>query len=665
MQLRTACFLVGFLGSLIQLRDVEGSQIPEVPSRDSIPDGRGDVHSWGNPHQVLVHHLALNLSVDFDEKILGGTATLNLKRAPDAPPSADLWLDSRGLLIIKVQGRTAAGKLEALEWWTGIPRVPEAEARRFPSGTRSDGTSIHGEALVIELQGAEQVVITYTTSKNATALQWLQPSQTTGGESPFLFTQSQAIHARTWIPLQDSPGVRLTYEATISVPDGLKAVMSAEGNFGTTDQPEDGPPTFRMLEPIPSYLIALAVGDLEFKAIGPRTGIYAEPALIDPAAFEFADTETMIEATEERYGPYRWGRYDLLVLPPSFPFGGMENPRLTFATPTILAGDRSLVSLIAHELAHSWSGNLVSNATWRDFWLNEGFTTYLERRIIEDLYGADRAAMEEVLAAAGLTDALKSIPPADQRLRIDLWGRDPDDNVTAVPYDKGALFLRDLEQRFGRIHFDRFLRAYFDKFAFQSITTDQFLSELDRFVRANQGQIPGIDDLENYLQNWIAEPGLPEIQEPDSPRLDAIDRAAGDWLDGRMKASDLGSQAWSTQEWLRFLDAIPEDLPVPRMFTLDQELMLTGVSNSEIAARWLELAIQTGYGEADARLDRFLTTVGRRKFLMPLYNAMVKANELDRARTIYAKARPLYHPIAVESIDRLLGSPLDQPHDRN
>ena len=623
------------------------------PSRLGVDEEAVDVHSWGNPQQVRVTHLSLELGVDFESKRIAGDATLELRRNPGGPADAALWLDTRGLEVSGVADVTEqGGEPRPLEFRIVDPEVPEAERRLFPEGVRSDGAPIHGRPLVIDLDGADRVRISYQTAPSAEALQWLEPAQTAGGRQPFLFSQSQAIHARSWIPLQDSPGVRVTYDATIRPPEGLKAVMSASGNFGT-EGPVDGPFRFAMEQPIPPYLIALAVGDLEFRALGPRTGVYAEPPIVEAAASEFDDTEAMIATTEARYGPYRWGRYDLLVLPPSFPFGGMENPRLTFATPTVLAGDKSLVSLVAHELAHSWSGNLVTNATWDDFWLNEGFTSYLERRIIEDVYGADRAAMEEALALAGLRDELETLEPRDQVLDVDLWGRDPDDNVTAVPYDKGAFLLRQIERRVGRDVFDEFLRGYFDRFAFQSITTEQSLDALNEFLDARQIDLPPSVDLDA----WVHQPGLPEVDEPQTDRFDAVDRQASSWLSGDIDAAGLQIEGWTTQEWLRFIDAMPDDLPAARVGELDRTLMLTRRQNAEIACRWLELAIRTGYGEADARLDRFLTTVGRRKFLMPLYTAMIEAGELDRARTIYAMARPKYHPIAVESVDRLLGAP--------
>ena len=634
-------------------RDAGAAPDSTPPSRIGLDEGAVDVHSWGNPQQVRVDHVSLDLRVNFEDGRIEGDATLGLLRGPDCPDDAALWLDTRGLEIAAVAAVAEhGGEPRPLEFRIVDPEVPEAERRLFPEGRRSDGAPIHGRPLVIELGGADRVRISYRTAPDAAALQWLEPAQTAGGRQPFLFTQSQAIHARSWIPLQDSPGVRVTYDAEVEAPSALKAVMSASGNFGSEPPVGDGF-RFTMERPIPPYLIAMAVGDLEFRELGPRAGVYAEPSVVGAAAEEFADTEAMIATTEHRYGPYRWGRYDLLVLPPSFPFGGMENPRLTFATPTILAGDKSLVSLVAHELAHSWSGNLVTNATWDDFWLNEGFTSYLERRIIEDVYGADRAAMEEVLALSGLRDELEALDERDQVLAIDLWGRDPDDNVTSVPYDKGAFFLREIERRVGREVFDEFLRGYFDRFAFQSITAEQSLDALEKFLESERIALP--PDLD--LDAWVRQPGLPAIDEPSTDRFDAVDRQAASWLSGMIDAADLETEGWTTQEWLRFIDAMPDDLPAGRVGELDRGLMLTRRENAEIACRWLELAIRTGYGEADARLDRFLTTIGRRKFLMPLYTAMVEAGELDRARTIYASARPKYHPIAVESVDRLLGLP--------
>ncbi len=478
------------------------------------------------------------------------------------------------------------------------------------------------------------VKVRYSTSPSgAAALQWLGPEQTEGKAQPFLYTQGEAILTRSWIPLQDSPGVRVTWDARVKTPPGMKAVMSGILNGAT----------FTMDHPVPSYLIALAVGDLQFKTTGPRTGVWAEPSVLDKAAAEFSDTEKMVEAAEKLYGPYRWTRYDLLVLPPSFPFGGMENPCLTFATPTVIAGDKSLVSLVAHELAHSWSGNLVTNATWSDFWLNEGYTVYIERRILEEIYGRSREEMEAVLGYQDLQDELKAQKPKDQILAINLQGRDPDDGMTDIPYEKGALFLRAVEQAFGREKLDAYLKGYFDHFAFHSITTAQSLDYMRHhlFVLDPQAaaKIP--------VDEWVYQPGLPaSAPMPVSEAFVAVDAARTEWFNGKT----IDTASWSTQEWMRFLRGLPEKLDARRMKQLDTSFHLTASGNNEILAQWLLMAVRNHYAPANERLEQFLTTVGRRKYVKPLYAAMTAT----QAKAIYEKARPLYHPITQSTIDALI-----------
>jgi leukotriene-A4 hydrolase len=644
---------------------------------DSQPAAK-DFHSYSNPQDVHVRHLDLDWDVSFDKKILSGAAVLTIDRLNKQAP---LILDTRHLNIDKVE-TSATGTNYA--------------ATKFSVG---QADQILGAPLTIQLPAnARFVRITYSTNPDASGLQWLAPAQTSGKQNPFMFTQSEAIHARSWIPLQDTPQVRVTYTARVRTPHNLLAVMSAENELNT---PRDGDYSFRMAQAIPSYLIALAVGDLSFRSLGRRTGVYAEPAVVNKAASEFSDTEKMVEATESLYGPYRWGRYDLLVLPPSFPYGGMENPRLTFATPTILAGDKSLVSLVAHELAHSWSGNLVTNATWSDFWLNEGFTVYLERRILETVYGRSREEMEAALGLRDLRDDLARLEDRDEILHIDLTGRDPDEGSTDVPYEKGALFLRHLEQTFGRARFDRFLRGYFDHFAFQSITTDQFLDYLKtNLLNENPSlaaQVP--------VDEWINRPGIPaNAPNPTSTAFDKVEEQANRWMRGEIAASAIPTAGWSTQEWLHFLRSLPLPegaaetlgnstgtaagstagtnrntsataaestasnpdrngldkrsvvvLDRQRMAELDQAFRLTQSGNSEIAFQWLMMSIRNRYEPAYPRLEEFLMSIGRRKFIKPLYEELAKTPEgKERALAIYRRARSTYHPISVASIDEVL-----------
>jgi leukotriene A-4 hydrolase/aminopeptidase len=590
-----------------------------------------DVHSYSNPQEVRVRQLDLDLVVDFKAKVLRGEAILGFERLSGGS-RAPLILDTRALNISKVEA-SADGKT-----------FVETQFALGPSDT------VLGAPLTIQLPaGADRVRIYYTTSPGASGLQWLEPPQTAGKRYPFIFTQSEAIHARSWIPLQDTPHVRVTYTARVRTPRELLAVMSAENDSRT---PRDGDYSFRMTQPIPSYLIALAVGDLRFRSLGRRTGVYAEPSVIARAASEFSDTEKMVEATEKLYGPYRWGRYDLLVLPPSFPYGGMENPRLTFATPTVLAGDKSLVSLVAHELAHSWSGNLVTNATWSDFWLNEGFTNYIERRIIEAVYSRAREEMEAVLGRRSLEEELATLDDKDEILHIDLNGRDPDEGSTGVPYEKGALFLRHMEETFGRARFDEFLRGYFDHFAFHSITTADFVS----YLKANL--------LDKYpelaarvpVEEWIYKPGIPQrAPRPQSDAFARIETQARGWTEGKIPLSNIQTASWSTQEWLHFLKSLPETGERERMAQLDSAFHLTRSGNSEIEFQWLMMAIRNGYEAAYPRLEDFLTSMGRRKFLKPLYEELVKTPEgRQRATAIYRRARPTYHPIAVTTIDAIV-----------
>ena len=591
-----------------------------------------DPSSYANVSAFVARHMVLDVVADFTRRVLSGTAALTLDRRDDA--ATELVLDTRDLTIAKTEAAIGDGP------WIETPFRLDAASSAF------------GSALRISMPpGANRVRVTYTSAPGAKGLQWLTPEQTSGRKHPFLFSQAQAIQARSFIPLQDLPGVRITYDATIRVPKDLVAVMAAATTPG---QPGTGVFQFTMPQAIPSYLIALAVGDLVFKPMSTRTGIWAEPSVIDAAVREFDDTEAMIQATERLYGPYRWGRYDLLVLPPSFPFGGMENPRVTFATPTVIAGDKSLVSLVAHELAHSWSGNLVTNATWSDFWLNEGFTTYLERRIVEAVYGKPRADMEAMIGVRDLEDSRKTLDtPRDRTLLPDLTGRDPDDAYSTVPYEQGALFLSFLEAKFGRDVFDAFLRRWFDGHAFQSATTDMFLA----FLKAQLlDQKPGaVTDAQ--VQEWLHTETVPAFAVlPQSDAFAKVERTRDAWLGGgSLDVLAHTAATWSTQEWIHFIDALPRQMDAARLSSLDRQFHLTDSSNAEIAHVWFRLAIANRYTHAYAAMERYMIRIGRRKLIVPLYRDLSATPEgLTLARQIYASARPGYHPLAQDAIDQLL-----------
>lgn len=579
-----------------------------------------DVHSYAHPEEATVTHLALDLTVDFEAKKLSGTATYDIAVQPGAD---SIYFDTRDLDIHQV--------------------MVDNEKVDFTLGPEKEWL---GQALIIPVNAASnKLTITYSTRPEAEALQWLNPSQTAGKQHPYLFTQGQAILTRTWIPIQDSPGIRMTYDARITVPSSLMAVMSASN---PQEKKHDGIYTFTMDRPIPAYLIALAVGDLAFESLGPRTGVYTEPVMLEKSAHEFADMEKMIELAESLYGPYQWERYDVIVLPPSFPFGGMENPRLTFATPTIIAGDRSLTSLIAHELAHSWSGNLVTNATWNDFWLNEGFTVYFERRIMEALYDSTYSNMLASLGYQDLSGTVQELAPEDTHLHLDLHGRNPDDGMTDIAYEKGAHFLTMLEHKVGREKFDAFLRKYFDEHAFKSMSTEDFLAYLEtNLIQPN--------NLEVNVDEWVYGPGLPSnTPVAKATRFVTVDASLNDFLKGN-KAAQLQTQDWTTHEWLHFIRALPDSLSTDQMKDLDSAFGFTRSGNSEIQAAWYELSINQGYGkEILPSIREFLVNVGRRKFLTPLYTALINNGMANEAKQIFEEARPNYHSVSYNTINALL-----------
>jgi len=612
-----ACSPVEDASSNITENIVEQSTQNAMATTSAI-DVSKDYHSYANPNEVLVTHLNLDLTADFSSQKLIGSVQVTVKRQKE---NADkLVLDTRDLDILSVtsQGNDVSFELKAAD-------------------------ENLGAALHISLpKGVDTLTINYETSPSASGAQWLTPAQTAGKKHPFLFTQAQAVHARSFIPLQDSPQVRVTYTATIRTPKELLAVMSASND---PDTERDGVYEFNMPQPIPSYLIALAIGDLQFKAIGERTGVYAEPALLDAAAAEFEDTESMLIATENKYGPYSWDRYDLLILPPSFPFGGMENPRLSFITPTVIAGDKSLVSLIAHELAHSWSGNTVTNATWRDLWLNEGFTTYLTYRIMEMVYGEDRYNMEAVLGYQDLQADINSLTPDDQILAIDLRGRNPDDVFSNIPYEKGALFLREIEQKIGRDNFDKFLLSYFEYFSFKSITTDEFIAYLDDTLLSQYA-----DKLDKARINaWIFEPGIPEgAPVPESDAFVNVDNAREQWLAGNNGANMIQTQEWTVHQWLYFLNNMPDVLNEKQLGELDAAFSLTASKNNEIAHSWLMIAVKNEYKPAYDRLYEYLITIGRNKLVKPLYRELSKTPDGKAfAKKAFEQAKPGYHPLTI------------------
>ncbi len=588
---------------------------------------RLDPHSYADGAQPRVVHLGLDLAADFDRRVLSGTAVLTLASAGDGV----LDLDTKGLSIHEV--RTESGGAVAFSLADEEPILGRRLSLALPAGTR-------------------RVAIRYETSPEAVALQWLDPAQTAGGKHPFLYSQCQAIHARTVIPLPDTPASRLTYSAALTLPEPLAAVMSA-GPAGERPGARRGTRTFlfEMPQPIPTYLIALAAGRLAARDISPRSRVHAEPELVERAAREFDGVETMIRTAEGLFGPYVWDRYDMLVLPPSFPYGGMENPRMTFLTPTVIAGDRSLVDVVAHELSHSWTGNLVTNATMDHFWLNEGATTWAERRILEALHGVDVALLSWAAGETALSLAFERFGAGSPltKLRTDLSGVDPDEAFSSIPYEKGARFFALLERTTGRERFDRFIADYIARFRFTSITSETFVAFLDE-------KLPGLSR-EIHAEEWLYGTGLPKNAPAfHSARLSELKELGTSFASGP-RPDRAALSRLTPAETLVFLQHVPRPLPPGGVADLEAATGFLGQGNHELLVEGLTIAAASDWEPAFLRIRDVLSSVGRMKYLRPLYKALgASPRTRALARGIYVEARPRYHALSRRVVESALAA---------
>jgi leukotriene-A4 hydrolase len=579
-----------------------------------------DSTTYADLSQGRIRHIDFQIRVDFASHTLEVEAAYQMQ----APLHGSLYLDT---FKIAIQDVRAGGR--ELEW-------------DFDASDEELGKRLHLKGF----DGESGFTLKFRTSPDARALQWMSESQTAGGKHPFLYSQCQASNARSIFPCQDTPSVRFTYSAEVEVPSGLTAVMAAE----QVRAPEGtGRFSFHMPQPIPSYLFAIGVANLAFRELGPRTGIYAEPEIIDAAAWEFAETEkTMVEA-EKLLGPYLWGRYDMLVLPPSFPYGGMENPRLTFLTPTAILGTRGQASLVTHELAHAWTGNLVTNATWQDFWLNEGWTTYAETRITEILEGRDVTDLTavydekrtlEIMSRAGM-DAPETY------LKYPGEGKDADAFTSIIAYTKGCFFLKECEYAVGREHFDEFIQKYMKTFQFQSLTTEQFLD----FLKAELPQVFEKVDVET----WVYKPGMPEAwHRPQSQLYDEVEQALADFKQGKLPTRDQ-VRDWHRYQILSFLQGLPEKLPVEDCKTLEDVLELEKRNDDYFLSYFYAICILSGYQEIMPRVEQFVEKIGRMLYLLPIVRAMAQAEwARDRVRPLFESVRQQQHPVTAGAVEEFL-----------
>lgn len=644
--------LLQFILSLVLVSCIQETKNKSVT--ENLSDPFLDDHSYSNLNEIKTRHLHLELDVNFKSKKIFGVARhrmLNLNNADTA------IFDIKGIEIQKV----TTGEKNA-----------ENEAD-FVIG-KYDKDSILGQPLLVKIDPTDSIVnIYYKTTENSEALDWLDPKLTSSKLHPFLYTQGQAILTRTWIPIQDSPSNRFTYSAEVKVPKHLRAVMSAKNS---REKSETGIYNFSMPYSIPSYLIALAVGDLSYTPLSSNTGFYCEPQLTKKCKNEFVDLPKMLAAAEKLYGKYRWNQYDLLVLPYSFPFGGMENPMLTFVNPTIITGDRSLVSVIAHELAHSWSGNLVSNKTWNDFWINEGFTVYFEHRIMEELYGkeiADILALVEIFELDEEIIRIKnSKHPEDSKLLLNLNQRNPDEGMTDIAYVKGAWFLRSLEARSGRKVFDKFLNNYFSSFAFSTISTGDFIDYLKKNLLSKQ-------NIDFNYNEWINQEGLPNNKiDISSPRLTKMKELALKFSNGedvfapkiryeriqikkkikkKKIVEQLKKEDFITQEWQMFIRYLPKTITVDKLQSLNSYFGFNRTENAEIALDWFTLCINANYDGVLPDIERFLRKIGRRKFVLPLYELLAQKPQYKNfAKTLFDSQKNYYHAVTKNSVEKLFAN---------
>ncbi|AES63055.1 putative leukotriene-A(4) hydrolase [Medicago truncatula] len=600
-----------------------------------------DPHSYTDSTHPPTTHISLTLYLDFPSSTIHASALFTLQ----TPHSGPFFLDTRSLDIHSITDPTQS---------TPIP---------FSLSPTID--PIKGSKLTLTLSNHTSFLITYTTSPSSSALQWLLPPQTFNKKHPFVYTQCQAIHARSVFPCQDTPAIRVCYSARLNIPKELTAVMAAKhvalreslvddecfGNSSKGRVVEE----FEMELPIPPYLFAFAVGELDNREVGPRTRVYAEAVtqLLDSAAKEFDGTEDMIREGERLFGNYEWERFDLLVLPPSFPYGGMENPRMVFLTPTVIKGDATGAQVVAHELAHSWTGNLITNKTNEHFWLNEGFTTYAERRIVEAVQGEKRALLNIGIGWRGLNEDVERFKDNMEltKLKNNQEGIDPDDVYSQVPYEKGFQFLLRIEREIGRPAFDEFLKKYIATFKFKSIDTETFID----FLKAN---IPGIENKIDLVL-WTEGTGIPsDAFEPDSSVYKTIVSLANESVNGRMPREDEIAE-WQGQEWELYLDNLPKSIEASQVLALDSRYKLSESKDYEVKVSFLQRAISCGCKAYYSEVEKTLKEVGRMKYLRPLYTALVKdsGNEDDKvfAKRLFSEARECYHPIAQGVVEAIFG----------
>ncbi|GMH71266.1 hypothetical protein TrST_g3316 [Triparma strigata] len=606
-----------------------------------------DVTSLSNPSSGgRCTHLELKVELNFSTKTIAGTATYDVE-IPKEGDNTDNFVsfDCKDLIVNHTTVNGGVAKFD-------LVTVPNMDVSTFGKSLRVYLPSNAAPLSTVK------VSIDYSTTPQSSAIQWLPPEQTLGKKRPYLFTQCQAIHARTLLPCQDAPAVKVTYKATVTTPTWATCLMSALSVSSPTDK-GDGKSVHMWDQPVPvsTYLIAFCVGELESREISGRCRVWAEPGIVDAVAYEFAETEQFLKIAEDLTLPYQWGRYDVVSLPPSFPYGGMENPCLTFVTPTLLAGDRSLADVVAHEIAHSWTGNLVTNATWEHFWLNEGWTMWLQRKIMarqkNDVKFFD---FDAIGGWKHLTDDVALLPEDFTRLIPKIGGSDPDDAFSGVPYEKGFNLLISLERIVGTPAFEDFAKAYLKRFKFVTVTSQEFKTYFESYF-AGQEKIAGFD-----WDRWFHLPGLPPTPTFDRSLAQTSEDLGNAWLSfdmGKGAAPSADISEWTTNQTTCFLDFMLVTLEKQgkggvksnTTRSMDRIYNFSSSKNSEILHRFSLLSIGAEDSAILPVVLEFITTQGRMKFVRPCYRALY-ASKMGRKAAIatFKENRSFYHAIAQKMV---------------
>lgn len=576
--------------------------------------------SFTNADQVTTTHADISLFLDFNTKIVQGTVTYQFLSLQDG--LTHVILDTKYLIIKSVESANS---------WT--------------MGQTHD---VIGTPLAIELpqpvsaQQSFSLTIHYETTDKCTGLTWMSPSNTSGKKHPFCFTQCEAIHCRTLLPTQDSPQVKFTIDYSIEVE--VPYTVAAGAIFKSiVDQPNNRRRFLSSLKiPIPAYLVAFAAGNIVSQEVGPRSRVYCEPEILEASVYEFGETETFLSTAENLLTPYEWEEYNILVLPGSFAYGGMENPTLTFMTPTLIAGDRSLTSTVGHEIAHSWTGNLVTNRNWEHFWLNEGFTVYVERKILERMFGVPVAHMHGLVGRKGLQEAVDFYGHDSNftRLNLNLGDVDPDDAFSRVPYEKGYTLLMVLEQKVGEERFLSFLRDYIMRFRLKTVVSDDFVEMFGRYF----------PDVQVDWQTWLRGTGMPH----EYPVLDdSLEKQVNETYE-RVKVPGyefVGNEVdgWRVDQIVMLLEKCCADVK-PHYRQMGVMLHFNSSNNYEIKYRWVTIIILLNMVENFDQIRYFLTTQGRMKYVRPIYRLLIKNGHLELAQDLFNMTRDYYQLSVVHLI---------------